>query len=90
MLVRRDRFRARTVPTSRRYFLPQGHVKGAFRGRQVGVPKAPALQPAVAAARRPQPKPLPPAAGFPASARSQSRNARASGFSPEPGATARK
>ena len=68
--------------------IPQQHIKTAFKARgQARVPKAP-RQPTVAAARRPRTQPSPCAAGV--SARSQSRNARASGFSPDPGATGRK
>ena len=98
--VRRDQFQARPLPASRRCFMPQGHIEGAFKGATGQGVQGARVQPVVAAARRPQPQPSPreagSATGFPAasllrvSARSQSRNARASGFSPEPGAIARK
>ena len=62
------------------------------------LPEATPAQPTVAAAPRTQPSPcgavstaaFPAAPLFPVSARSQSTNARASGFSSDPGATARK
>ena len=96
------RFRHAPYPHRTAVPIAQGRIESAFktRGQTVqGAEGAPA-QPHVAAARRPRTQPSPCAAvstaGFPAaslfpvSARSQSRNARASGFSPDPGATARK
>ena len=85
--VRGDRFQARAIPPSRR----RSHRAAMHQERSQSAASS-RLSP------RTQPSPCGPVstAAFPAaplfrvSARSQSRNARASGFSPAPGAVARK
>ena len=98
--VGRDRSQARPIRIA-----PPFPATGTYRERLRGAETGQAVegvrvQPAVAPARRPQTQASPRgsgfAAGFPAaslfcvSVRSQSRKARASGLSAEPGATARK